>query len=216
MSSQLSPVEKNSRRSKALGSGVIRYFSTFRNTIDDVLAARGWQEVEEGEEFDIVWADREWVSCAFCLHLHHHHICSYLHLTCRCIVPSTRCIWRLGNDWTTSVTEESSVAKIWWRRIWKSDEERWKKKIGGIMTIYIYIHVQILMKHPPSNASTMGSLTGRRRRCMTLSLQHLFFRVNTRCLWRSSRKLKVFTPLSMLIIAAFLSFFLTVFHLLIV
>lgn len=63
MSSQLSPLDRNNRRSKAVNNGVIRYFSTFRNTVDDVLASRGWQEVEEGDEFDIVWADREWVSC---------------------------------------------------------------------------------------------------------------------------------------------------------
>ena len=66
MSSQLSPVvERNSRRSRLVNNGVIRYFSTFRNTVDDVLAARGWQEVEEGDEFDIVWADREWVTITF-------------------------------------------------------------------------------------------------------------------------------------------------------
>ena len=68
MSSQLSPTERNNRRVKTVNNGVIRYFSTFRNTIDDVLAARGWQEVDEGEEFDIVWADREWVNWHFSTH----------------------------------------------------------------------------------------------------------------------------------------------------
>jgi hypothetical protein len=37
------------------GAGKIRYYCSFRNTIDDVLASRGWQQVEEGEDFDFVW-----------------------------------------------------------------------------------------------------------------------------------------------------------------
>ena len=45
--------------------GVIKYFTTFQNTIADVLASRGWQEVREGEDFDFVWADRDWVYTAF-------------------------------------------------------------------------------------------------------------------------------------------------------
>jgi tubulin polyglutamylase TTLL9 len=55
------------RRSKPseYNAGVVRYFTTFQNTIADVLASRGWQEVREGEEFDFVWADREWVYNAF-------------------------------------------------------------------------------------------------------------------------------------------------------
>ena len=62
--SNSSPDSRNvrSKAKLASGSSTIRYFSTFRNTIDDVLASRGWQEVQEGEEFDIVWADREWVT----------------------------------------------------------------------------------------------------------------------------------------------------------
>lgn len=47
------------------GSGKIRYYCSFRNTIDDVLASRGWQQVEEGDDFDFVWADREWIYAAF-------------------------------------------------------------------------------------------------------------------------------------------------------
>eukprot|EP01033_Poteriospumella_lacustris_P014728 gene14729-10536_t len=44
---------------------VIRYYTTFTNTIADVLAARGWKEVGEDEEWDFVWADREWIYSAF-------------------------------------------------------------------------------------------------------------------------------------------------------
>lgn len=43
----------------------IRYYTNFTNTIYDVLASRGWRQVEEGEDFDFVWADREWVYSAF-------------------------------------------------------------------------------------------------------------------------------------------------------
>ena len=65
---EYSSPEPNSRKARVSSgqrTGTIRYFSTFRNTIDDVLASRGWQQVEEGEDFDIVWADREWVYSAF-------------------------------------------------------------------------------------------------------------------------------------------------------
>lgn len=32
------------------GNGVVKYYSTFSNTIYDVLASRGWQEVEADED----------------------------------------------------------------------------------------------------------------------------------------------------------------------
>lgn len=47
------------------GSNIIRYYTTFTNTIADVLASRGWKEVAEDEEWDFVWADREWIYSAF-------------------------------------------------------------------------------------------------------------------------------------------------------
>lgn len=51
---------------KAAGrSQVIRYYTTFTNTIADVLASRGWKEVGEDEEWDFVWADREWIYATF-------------------------------------------------------------------------------------------------------------------------------------------------------
>ncbi len=54
------------------GQQVIKYFTTFTNTIADVLASRGWREVEERDDWDFVWADREWVYAAFDkLHLEH-------------------------------------------------------------------------------------------------------------------------------------------------
>mmetsp|Transcript_12148 Transcript_12148/g.18348 ORF Transcript_12148/g.18348 Transcript_12148/m.18348 type:complete len:420 (-) Transcript_12148:183-1442(-) len=48
------------------GAGsVIKFFTSFSNTIYDVLASRGWQEVDGDEDWDFVWADREWVYSAF-------------------------------------------------------------------------------------------------------------------------------------------------------
>ena len=47
------------------GSGplrVIRYRTVLHNTIGDVLRARGWQEVKEGEgEWDFHWCDVAWM-----------------------------------------------------------------------------------------------------------------------------------------------------------
>lgn len=48
-----------------IGSGcerVIRYKTCLHNTIGDVLRARGWQEVKEGEgEWDFHWCDVAWM-----------------------------------------------------------------------------------------------------------------------------------------------------------
>lgn len=44
---------------------IIRYYTSFTNTIADVLASRGWKEVGEHEEWDFVWSDREWIYAAF-------------------------------------------------------------------------------------------------------------------------------------------------------
>lgn len=44
---------------------IIRYYCSFTNTIADVLGSRGWQEVGEHDEWDFVWADREWIYSAF-------------------------------------------------------------------------------------------------------------------------------------------------------
>lgn len=55
-----------SKRMRPAGSGgVIKYLCTFKNTIADVLANRGWKEVSEEEVWDFVWADREWVYSIF-------------------------------------------------------------------------------------------------------------------------------------------------------
>ena len=40
----------------------IKYICTFSNTIADVMSNRGWEEVSsDSEDWDIVWADREWI-----------------------------------------------------------------------------------------------------------------------------------------------------------
>jgi tubulin polyglutamylase TTLL9 len=44
---------------------IIRYYCSFTNTVADVLAGRGWKEVTEHDEWDFVWADREWIYSAF-------------------------------------------------------------------------------------------------------------------------------------------------------
>lgn len=54
------------KKSKSQGKGsMIKYFCTFQNTVADVLANRGWREVEEHEDWDFVWADREWIYATF-------------------------------------------------------------------------------------------------------------------------------------------------------
>jgi len=45
--------------------GAVKYLCTFNNTIADVLANRGWKEVSEDEQWDFVWADRDWVYSVF-------------------------------------------------------------------------------------------------------------------------------------------------------
>lgn len=52
------------KRSQTRGS-TIRYLCTFANTISDVLASRGWQQVEDELNWDFVWADREWIYAAY-------------------------------------------------------------------------------------------------------------------------------------------------------
>ena len=44
---------------------VIKYYTTFSNTIYDVLSSRSWKEVRSESDWDIVWADREWVYQCF-------------------------------------------------------------------------------------------------------------------------------------------------------
>ena len=53
-------------QTKASNGAEIKYRCTFHNTIKDVLASRGWREVDEDrEDWDFAWADREWVYQAF-------------------------------------------------------------------------------------------------------------------------------------------------------
>ncbi len=60
-------------QSRANNGADIKYRCTFNNTIKDVLASRGWREVEDDrEDWDFVWADRDWVYQAFDkMHLEH-------------------------------------------------------------------------------------------------------------------------------------------------
>ena len=49
------------RRSKRRPEGPIRFRTNFRNTIYDVMKARGWVETEDEAQWDFLWAEREWV-----------------------------------------------------------------------------------------------------------------------------------------------------------
>jgi tubulin polyglutamylase TTLL9 len=58
---------RNSNSNTTAGNNArqLKYFTTFTNTIADVLANRGWRQVGSDEEWDFVWADREWIYAAF-------------------------------------------------------------------------------------------------------------------------------------------------------
>jgi tubulin polyglutamylase TTLL9 len=50
---------------------VVRYISTFTNTIADVLDNRGWKQVPTStDDWDFIWADREWVFSIFDSKIH--------------------------------------------------------------------------------------------------------------------------------------------------
>jgi hypothetical protein len=49
----------------AVAKRQVKYYTTFSNTIADVLGARGWKEVGEHDDWDFVWGDREWIYAAF-------------------------------------------------------------------------------------------------------------------------------------------------------
>ena len=52
---------KGARGVRAGPDRAIRYRTSLHNTIADVLRARGWQEVKEGEEWDFFWCDVSWM-----------------------------------------------------------------------------------------------------------------------------------------------------------
>jgi tubulin polyglutamylase TTLL9 len=41
--------------------GTVRFRTTFRNTIYDVLRARGWRETDSDTEWDVAWVDVGWI-----------------------------------------------------------------------------------------------------------------------------------------------------------
>ena len=51
--------DKKEKKSKA--EKQILFRTSFRNTILDVLLARGYRETEDGERWDFNWADVGWV-----------------------------------------------------------------------------------------------------------------------------------------------------------
>lgn len=58
--------QRGNLRPRNIGKGSsVKYYCTFQNTVADVLAARGWEEVEDENTWDFVWADREWIYQAF-------------------------------------------------------------------------------------------------------------------------------------------------------
>ena len=42
-------------------SSNIRFKTTFKNTILDSLKHRGWKECEDETNWDIYWAEKEWI-----------------------------------------------------------------------------------------------------------------------------------------------------------
>lgn len=57
----------------ALSAGQVRFRTTFRNVIYDVLRARGWQQTESDTEWDVAWVDKDWIRENFdSLHLSEH------------------------------------------------------------------------------------------------------------------------------------------------
>jgi hypothetical protein len=43
------------------GGGGVRFRCTFKNTIYDVLRARGWREVESETDWDVAWVETGWL-----------------------------------------------------------------------------------------------------------------------------------------------------------
>eukprot|EP00388_Colpodella_angusta_P044087 GDKK01061675.1.p1 GENE.GDKK01061675.1~~GDKK01061675.1.p1 ORF type:complete len:176 (+),score=21.40 GDKK01061675.1:30-530(+) len=39
----------------------IKFKTNFRNTIYDVLRGRGWKETENDNDWDVIWADKDWI-----------------------------------------------------------------------------------------------------------------------------------------------------------
>jgi tubulin polyglutamylase TTLL9 len=42
-------------------SQVVRFKTSFSNTVFDVMKGRGWRETESDTDWDVAWLDREWV-----------------------------------------------------------------------------------------------------------------------------------------------------------
>ncbi len=69
----MSRIVGRSFRRKKRAPGPIRFRTTFRNCILDTLKRRGWKEVENDEECDLNWMDRDWIRERFDkVHLEHY------------------------------------------------------------------------------------------------------------------------------------------------
>ena len=49
----------------------IRFRTGFRNTVYEALRRRTWRETDSENEWDIIWADKEWI----------HDVMDHIHLT---------------------------------------------------------------------------------------------------------------------------------------
>ena len=49
------------RFSRRRGDAPIRFRTSFRNTIYDVMKGRGWVESDSDVDWDFQWAERDWV-----------------------------------------------------------------------------------------------------------------------------------------------------------
>ena len=54
-------------------SSNIRFKTTFKNTVLDSMKKRGWKECDEEQNWDIFWAEKEWIhEIMDQIHLGHH------------------------------------------------------------------------------------------------------------------------------------------------
>lgn len=74
-----SRVVRGGASGKGGGSGPIRFKTCLRNTILDVLRARGWQEAKEDGEWDFYWCDVGWMREHFdhCYLEEHQRVCHF-------------------------------------------------------------------------------------------------------------------------------------------
>ena len=155
-------ISRGARPKTAGGSGPIRYYCSFRNTIDDVLSARGWIEVEEGDEFDFVWADREWIYSAF----DRMHLESWQRLN----------HFRNGRELCRKDLMAKNMKKR--RRALEKENRREEAQLYDFIPTTVVIYLSIFCVYRTNNLPFFPNQIS------------LFYQGSTRCLLKNSRKLR--------------------------